>query len=133
MPQAGIMPDCVHCRFMIRQQDGEYRCRQHEITLHTPIRIFCKSIAPPIDKVQAYAMWFEESINRQQLEPNVLYTWIATTLRNAQGEREVRVDHEQVALLTIYMLWSAGTFWQMMRRLRNEKHDFYRQHGYDVD
>jgi hypothetical protein len=41
----GNRPDCIHCRFMLHQGNGEYRCRQHNILLHSPVSIFCKQIS----------------------------------------------------------------------------------------
>jgi len=131
-PTIGTTPDCVHCRHMVRQQNGEYRCRQHDMTLHSPVRIFCKNLTPPAED-DDYQQWFEETIDKDQLEPNMLYTWVETTTRDKDGSTSKQVDGEVIAPLTSYIAWSAGTFWQVLRTIRKNKRDEYRQHGYDID
>lgn len=133
MQKSGTMPDCVHCRFMVRQQNGEYRCRQHDMTLHSPIRVFCKNLTPPISDDDDYRQWFTASVNTNQLSPNVLYTWVETTTRDPQGKVETHIDIESIAPLTSYLTWSAGTFWQILRKVRQDKREFYEQHGYDIE
>lgn len=132
MPNSGTTPDCVHCRFMVRQQDGEYRCRQHDMTLHTPIRIFCRQLSPRAEDSEDLQAWFESTLDTNKLQPNSLYTWIETTVRDAQGTQEKHIDTEVIATLTSYASWSAGTFWEVLRRVRETKREFYRQHGYNI-
>jgi len=133
MPQPGTTPDCVHCRFMVRQQNGEYRCRQHNMTLHSPVRIFCKQITPPTTDRDDYELWFESTINVDQLAPNTLYTWVEITTRDKRGRVETHIDNEVVAPLTSYITWSAGTFWQVLRGIRDGRRDYYRRHGYEIE
>lgn len=132
MPNFGTMPDCVHCKFMARQQNGEYRCRQHDTMLHTPIRIFCHHLTPPVEDDDDYRQWFTEALALYDLEPNTLYTWVETTTLDQQGMRELHIDAESVATVKSYIAWSAGTFWEVLRRIRQTKREFYRQHGYDI-
>lgn len=133
MANAGTLPDCVHCRHMLRQQNGEYRCRQHDMVLHSPVRVFCKHLAPPPVDDDAYTQWFTESIDTTQLEPNMLYMWVETITRDTKNKREAHIDSESVAPLTSYATWSAGTFWEVIRSIREAKREFYRQHGYDIE
>lgn len=132
MQNSGITPDCVHCRFMVRQQNGEYRCRQHDMILHSPVRLFCKNLSPSIDG-EDYRQWFEASLELDKLEGSTLYTWVDTITRNHQSEAETFVDPEIIAPITTYIAWSAGTFWQILRKIRKEKRDHYRKHGYSVE
>lgn len=125
-------PDCVHCRYMERQRDGEYRCKQHDMTLHTPVRVFCRQIVPSADD-DAYNQWFDAHINAEELQPNLLYLWVETVTRNANDTATTHIDNEVVAPITSYLTWSAGTFWQVLRRIRESRREHYRQHGYDVD
>jgi len=131
MQNSGITPDCVHCRFMVRQQNGEYRCRQHDMILHSPVRLFCKNLAPSIE-TDDYQQWFDK-LELDKLDANTLYTWVDTIIRDAQGETEIHVDPEMIAPMTTYIAWSAGTFWQILRKIRKDKRDHYRKHGYNVE
>lgn len=133
MANTGTLPDCVHCRHMARQQDGEYRCRQHDVTLHSPVRVFCKNLTPPSADDDDYAQWFTTSVNTSELEPNMLYTWVETITRDNKSRVETHIDSETVAPLTSYGTWSAGTFWEVIRNIRESKREFYRQHGYDIE
>lgn len=133
MPPSGTRPDCVHCRFMVRLQNGEYRCRQHNVTLHSPVRLFCKQIEPPTPDDDDYRLWFEQTFDTNTLEPNVLYTWVETITRDQQGSLETQSDTEVIAPFTSYTTWSAGTFWQVIRTVRQNRREFYEQHGYDIE
>jgi len=95
MQTIGITPDCVHCRFMVRQQNGEYRCRQHDMILHSPVRLFCKNLTPPMDS-DDYKQWFEASLELDQLEASVLYTWVDTTVKDTQGTKETLTDRATI-------------------------------------
>lgn len=132
MANAGTLPDCVHCRHMLRQQDGEYRCRQHDMTLHSPVRVYCKNLTPPPIDDDDYVQWFSESVDTTALEANMLYTWVETLTRDNANKVEKRIDAETVAPLTSYSTWSAGTFWDVIRNIRESKREFYRQHGYNI-
>ena len=133
MAKSGHTPDCVHCRFMVRQQSGEYRCRQHEMTLHTPVSIFCKNLTPnDANADETYQTWFDSAINTVELDSNTLYTWVTTITRSKQNEAEVQVDSVAIAALNTYMNWSAGVFWQALREVRQAQRNQYRQHGYNV-
>ena len=125
------LPDCVHCRFMVRHHDGSYRCKQHDITLYTPVRLFCRQITPPLD-ADAYQQWFDETIDRDDLAPNTLYVRVQTTTFDASGRPRQHMDREVIAPLTAYLTWSAGTFWQVMREVRDQRREQYRRHGYQI-
>lgn len=125
-------PDCVHCRFMVREKNGEYRCRQHDMTLHTPVSLFCKMIASPDDTDADYQQWFQETTKVEHLETNTLYTWVETHIINQDGHRELRIDPATIAQLTVYMSWSAGMFWQQLRAIRIKQRDAYREQGYKI-
>lgn len=125
-------PDCVHCRFMTREKNGEYRCRQHDMTLHTPVSLFCKMIAAPDDRDADYQQWFADAIDVDTLETNTLYTWVETHTTNKDKTRELHIDAAVIAQLTVYMSWSAGMFWQQLRAIRLKQRDWYRDNGYDV-
>jgi hypothetical protein len=100
--------------------------------LHSPVRLFCKNLTPLVE-TDDYTQWFEASLELDRLEANTLYTWVDTITVNGQGEAVTRVDAETIASLTTYISWSAGTFWQVLRRIRKDKRDHYRQHGYSVE
>jgi hypothetical protein len=128
----GNRPDCVHCRFLLRHDNGEYRCRQHNIILHSPISIFCKQISLLEGQNEAEQAWFKESIDPKRLNAATLYTWIETHIR--EGKKSIaKFDNEELGLLTAYITWSAGTFWAVLRSIRQVKLDSYRQHGYEID
>jgi hypothetical protein len=116
---------------MVRQHDGEYRCKQHDITLYTPVRLFCRQITPPVDD-DAYQQWFDDTIDRDDLAPNTLYAWVQTTTIDADNTPQKHIDHDVIAPLTAYLTWPAGTFWRVMRDVRNHRREQYRQHGYQV-
>jgi hypothetical protein len=118
---------------MLRQPDGAYRCRQHDVVLLSPVRVFCKNLMPHPADDPTHAQWVASAINTDELEQNMLYTWVQTTIRDDQDDIHIHLDCEAIAPLTSYMTWSAGTFWEVMRRIRDRKHENYRQHGYNVD
>src|SRR5688572_9889543 len=90
MTKSGHTPDCVHCRFMVRLQSGEYRCRQHEMTLHTPVSIFCKNLTPIAENNdEIYQAWFASAIDTAELESNTLYTWVTTNTHSNQDRKSV--------------------------------------------
>jgi hypothetical protein len=128
----GNRPDCIHCRFMLRQANGEYRCRQHNIILHSPVSLFCKQISPIEGQDESQQEWFAETIDQNRMNPATLYTWIETHLREGKSSN-AQFDSEELALITAYMNWAAGTFWQMLRAVRQAKRDSYRQQGYEID
>jgi hypothetical protein len=132
MAQAGHTPDCVHCRFVVRLQSGEYRCRQHDITLHTPVSLLCKNLSPLHEDDEIYLDWFKQTLDTDTLENNTLYTWVTTTVKK-QDTAELLVDVETVATITTYLNWSAGIFWQVLRDVRKDKREHYRRHGYQVN
>jgi hypothetical protein len=117
---------------MVRQHDGEYRCKQHDMTLYTPVRLFCRQITPPSDE-DAYQQWFDDTINPDELAPNTLYAWVHTTTFDPSGTARQHIDREVIAPLTSYLTWSAGTFWGVMRDVREHRREQYRQHGYQVE
>jgi hypothetical protein len=133
MAKSGHTPDCVHCRFMVRMPSGVYRCRQHDLILHTPVSIFCKNLTPMAENDdEAYLAWFDSAVDTSELEANTLYTWVTTNTRSTQNEIEVQVDKEIVGTLTTYSNWSAGAFWRVLREVRQERREYYRKHGYTV-
>ena len=133
MPSFGTKPDCVHCQYMLHQKNGEYRCRQHDTMLHTPILIFCNRLEPPTEMGnEDYEDWFADALAQQDLDANTLYTWVETTTRDQQGASEIHIDAEIIAPIKSYTAWSARTFWQVLRNVRETKREFYRQHGYDI-
>jgi hypothetical protein len=133
MAKSGHTPDCVHCRFMVRLQSGEYRCRQHEITLQTPVSIFCKNLTPLAENGdESYQAWFNSAVDTAELEANTLYTWVTTNTRSIQNEVDVQVDKEIIGTLAAYSNWSAGAFWRVLREVRQTRRDHYRKHGYNV-
>jgi hypothetical protein len=80
MAQAGHTPDCVHCRFVVRLQSGEYRCRQHDITLHTPVSLLCKNLSPLHENDETYLDWFKQTLNTDKFENNTLYVIMIETI-----------------------------------------------------
>jgi hypothetical protein len=128
----GNRPDCIHCRFMLRQANGEYRCRQHNILLHTPISIFCKQISLIEGQDETEQAWFDSYIEPQHLAGAMLYTWIETHLRDGKTSL-AQFDSEELGLISTYISWSAGTFWQVLRAIRQSRRDFYRQSGHEID
>lgn len=131
MSSPGARPDCVHCRFMVRLKNGEYRCRQHDITLHSPVSIFCKHIRPPEENAE-FQEWVREVLEDEELDNNTLYTWVETFLYDKTSGTQVAVDAEAVAPLTSYVTWSAGVFWQVLRQVRRSRKEDYRKRGYDT-
>lgn len=133
MAKSSSQPDCVHCRFVERHANGEYRCRQYNIVLHTPVSLFCKMIEPASKRDSDYTAWFYQRLDFDALEKNILYTWVETLIYNQQGENTIQVDAETVAPVTAFTAWSAGAFWKVLRSVRKARREHYRQHGYTVD
>ena len=125
-------PDCVHCRFLLRQRNGEYRCQQHNLLLHSPISLFCKQISLLENQSPELEAWFDEHIDPDTLDFGTLYIWIETHLRTDK-KGVARFDSETIGLISAYLTWSAGTFWQVLRMVRQAKRDSYRQHGFELD
>jgi hypothetical protein len=133
MAKSGHTPDCVHCRFLLRLQSGEYRCRQHDVTLHTPVSIFCKNLTPMVENGdEAYHAWFDSAVDTAELDANTLYTWVTTNTRSFQNDVEVQVDKEVIGTFATYNNWSAGAFWRILREARQARRNHYRKHGYNV-
>jgi hypothetical protein len=65
---------------MVRLQSGEYRCRQHDITLHTPVSLLCKNLASQREDDKTYLEWFVQAIDTNKLDANTLYTWVTTPI-----------------------------------------------------
>lgn len=125
-------PDCVHCRFLLRQSNGEYRCKQHNLILHSPVSLFCKQISLLENQNEDLEAWFKEAIDPDALAFGTLYIWIETHLRD--GKKGVALfDSEELGLISAYLPWSAGTFWQVLRAIRQAKRDSYRQQGHQID
>jgi len=117
---------------MVRQKNSEYQCRQHNITLHTPVSLFCKFIEPAVKKDADYQQWFDENLALDTLKHNLLYTWVETLLQQ-EAKSVTIVDAESIAPLTAYMTWSAGTFWQVLREIRLTRREYYQQHRHSLD
>ena len=113
MPESTAHPDCVHCRFMQGHKHGGYRCRQHDMILHTPVTLFCK-MHNPVEQDGGG----EETIDLESLDANALYIWIE---KPGQDEGEAQIEVGVVATLIDYQAWSAGMFWQRIRELRGVK------------
>lgn len=126
-------PDCVHCCFMVRHKSGEYRCYQHNISLYTPISLFCNMLAQDDQADEAYHHWFERNLNLGMFKSNMLYTWVETSISDAQGQQQLEIDAEAIVPITSYRLWTAGLFWEYIRKLRLAKRQYYRQEGYKTD
>lgn len=125
-------PDCVHCRFMVRNPTGEYHCRQHNIKLHTPVSLFCKHIEPAFKQDDDYQQWFTTNLDINTLEINMLYTWVETLVIQ-QSQRQTLIDLDTIAPVTVYSRWSAGTFWETLRVARLSRRKDYQQQGYILD
>lgn len=126
-------PDCVHCRFMVHHKNGEYRCHQHNMTLHTPVSLFCKMITVLNKDDVAYRHWFKNKLNPADFNGKMLYTWIETPIITKNGQPHVEIDSEPIAPLSLYRHWSAGSFWQVLRELRRAKRKAYRRQGHQID
>src|SRR5689334_8372016 len=103
----GNRPDCVHCRFMQRQSSGEYRCRQHNIILHSPVSIYCKQISLIEGQEEAEKAWFDETIDPNSMHNATLYTWIETHIREGKNSY-AQFDSEELGTITAYGTWAAG-------------------------
>jgi hypothetical protein len=118
---------------MLRQPNGEYRCRQHNIILHTPVSVYCKHIRLLENQDEEAQLWFEQYIEASDLAADTLYTWIETHLREGGKNKQARFDSLELTQIAIYLNWSAGQFWQSLRLLRQNQRNFYRQQGYEID
>ena len=124
MAKSGHTPDCVHCRFMVRQKSGEYRCRQHEIILHTPVSMFCKNLTQSDENDdEAYQAWFDAALIAPELQANTLYTWVIRNTSGTQNETASHADAVAIAPINTYINWSAGAFWRVLRKVRQTKPD----------
>lgn len=132
MPNAGPAPDCVHCRWMTRREDGTYLCQKHRLILHSPVRIFCKFIEPT-DEDPEYQEWFESTFASQPLQPKVIYIWLETLMRDSRGQSYTRFDWGLLAPFSVYRKWSAETFWEVVRGMINDRRDYYQRMGYELD
>lgn len=107
-------PDCVHCRFMLRTAAGEYRCKQHDLVLHSPISLFCRHLTPPEAAESPLKEWIHDGIDRSSLQSGWLYTWIAL------ADNGDEVTYIPFVRILEYVAWSPGMFWRELRHIRQQ-------------
>jgi hypothetical protein len=97
MPNGGITPDCVHCKwFRGRPYTEEVsRCEFHNINLPTYIYVFCSSY---VDPESDDGDWLDKELDREQLQRDTMYQWI--------GGYEVKFFHVPLALIAEFRDWS---------------------------
>jgi hypothetical protein len=112
MPNGGITPDCVHCKFYrgMPRGEGEPYCEHHEFDLAYPIYAFCSSF---VDAEPDGIDWLDQELDRKQLQPDMMYIWL--------GGYEVKFFYVPLAPIAEYKNWTSEKFLDELPKLR-EKH-----------
>lgn len=80
MPNGGITPDCVHCKWFhgkpIHDEKEPY-CTHHDMKLTYIIRAFCSNhAANQLDPEPQEKDWLDRELDRSQLQNDMMYLWL---------------------------------------------------------
>ena len=111
MPNGGITPDCVHCKWYHGQpyDNGDLFCELHKMRLAYPIYAFCSAHA---DRVQQGTPWLDQELDRKALKDGMMYVWL--------GGYEVKFFYVPLAPFEEYKNWSSDRFLEELSRLSDE-------------
>jgi hypothetical protein len=71
--------------------------------------------------------------NYEAFDPAIMYIWLETVTRNADGEIERHFDAQPLAPLTEYRAWNRKQFLDATRLLTVQKQAEYRRQGYQIE
>lgn len=111
MPNGGITPDCVHCKWYSGKpiNDKEPYCTHHKMSLPIPIRAFCSNWK---SSHTGDTNWLDEMLNRDNLQDEQMYVWL--------GGYEVEFHYATLASIVEYGQWTREKFYEEVSRLTSE-------------
>ena len=118
-------PDCSQCRWLRGALPKPFVCTRHEMKLAYPIHAFCSQ--------------FDSSDhpggldNPDQFDPTIMYVWLETVTRSADGEIERHFDAQPLVQFTEYRNWTRKQFLDAARLLTVQKQAEYRRQGYQIE
>ncbi len=121
-------PDCSHCRWLRGALPKPFVCTRHDMKLPYPIRAFCSTFDAP-DRPD----WLEANTDRNALDPAMMYVWLETVTRDAEGVIERHFDAQPLATLIDYRRWTRKQFLDAVRLLSVQKQAEYRRQGYQIE
>lgn len=115
MPNGGLTPDCVHCKFYTGKPitEAEPHCQYHKINLPSPIRAFCKQYVDP--EPADGKDWLDSVLDRNMLDESLMYLWL--------GGYEVTFFHVELVTIDDYSTWDFGKFMKQVRLLSDKYSD----------
>ena len=113
MPNGGITPDCVHCKWYRGTPfpDGGPYFEHHKIKLACSIRAFCPSF---VDLESNGDNWLDQVLDRQQLQQDMMYVWL--------GGYEVKFFYAPLASIVEYGTWTFERFLEEVAILTDKHH-----------
>jgi hypothetical protein len=126
MSTPGPLPYCLHCRWLRGDLPNPFECTHHDIRLPNPVRVFCTIYA---DRTPLGA---EDWLDRTHLNPALLYVWVETVTRDAEGQIEHHYDAVPLTTLASYDQWTRDQFLQEVRQLMVKQQAVYRRQGYQI-
>lgn len=112
MPNGGITPDCIHCKYFRQGKlhiESDFSCTFHDILLASPIRAFCKNYAvsesPDITKLDL-------ELEREDLADDQMYIWL--------GGHDIAFFHVPLASIEEYKDWTREKFLDEYAELQNK-------------
>src|SRR5690349_95822 len=108
MPNGGLTPDCVHCKYFRGRPytDEDSYCEYHKIPLAYQIRVFCPQYINP---EQGEANWWGVEIDPEQLQSDMMYLWL--------GGYEAKFFYVPLASIAEYQHWTSDKFLEELERL----------------
>lgn len=112
MPNGGITPDCVHCKYFSGKpiSEGESFCKNHNINLPVPIRAFCKNYMDR--ETDGDKDWLDMELNRDDLQDNTVYVWL--------GGYETKFYYVELASINSYATMTREEFFEHYRILEDQ-------------
>ncbi len=133
MPNGGPRPDCSHCKHI--QGDAAINpyamiCGFHKIKLASPIYAFCSNYVDPEPQEKD---WLDPELDRDQLQPEMMYLWIDFYLAK-QGEKGKHIfDYVPLISVAEYNTWTFQQFIDALGELAEKKREEYRAKGYKIE
>lgn len=111
MPNGGITPDCVHCKWYTGQplSDGNPFCNFHKINLPVPIRAFCAHFT---DVKPDDIDWLDKMLDRNKLQEKLMYVWL--------GGYEADFSYILLVSTAEYGQWTREKFFDELNKLTSK-------------
>ncbi|MBI1276895.1 MAG: hypothetical protein GC179_02075 [Anaerolineaceae bacterium] len=108
MPNGGLTPDCVHCKYFRGRPytDENPYCEYHKINLAYQIRVFCSQYINP---EQGEDNWLGLEVDLEQLQSDMMYLWL--------GGYEVKFFYVPLISITEYQNWTSEKFLDELEKL----------------